>query len=269
MDHVKDVKSPSGSTERIALTLLRSTSHMARKVATRLYVVYPPFAKGMPAPYTIEQVADASGLSTKFVRRLRGALPRLFEKHTERGGANALLFDEAILEILKRTRELKNRGRSLKQMREELSALVGKEKNATRQDPHVIPNSTSPEFLEERSAYRGTRVWAAQHDIGGYAERGDDPMKAALERENALLRSQVDLLQNLLRKAEERFDRLLPMTTASASDMQAGTTQGPSSKKENLKAQLLLWLVEAVVVTTFATGFIFLIWFFAQKAFKI
>jgi len=62
----------------------------------------------------------------------------------------------------------------------------------------------------------------------------------------------VTLLQTLLQKAEERFDRLLP-----------------EGKTQNTKSQLLMWLVEAVVVTAFASGFIFLIWFFAQKAFRL
>lgn len=181
----------------------------------------------MPAPYTIEQVASASGLSVKFVRRMKEALPQLFEKHTERGGANALLFDEAILEILKRTKELKNRGRTLQQIRDELSQFAKFPASSASAALPVLP----------------------------------DPFKAMLERENTLLRSQVDLLQNLLRKAEERFDRLLPAATA--------PPPPPSPKQETLKSQLLLWLVEAVVVTAFASGFIFLIWFFAQKAFRI
>jgi len=96
--------------------------------------------------------------------------------------------------------------------------------------------------------------------VRGFLEK-PNVMNMVLERENTLLRSQVDLLQNLLRKAEERFDRLLPAATATP-------PPPPQAKRESLKAQLLLWLVEAVVVTAFASGFIFLIWFFAQKAFR-
>lgn len=198
----------------------------------------------MPAPYTIKQVSSASGLSVKFVRRMKEALPQLFEKHTERGSVNALLFDESILEVLKRTKELKNRGRTLKQIREELSALAGE---------GGMEGKVGIEGVEDAVPF--------------FSFEKHDPMKTMLERENVLLRSQVELLQGLLHKAEERFDRLLPTMTATSSA--AGTTLQAVPKRETLKSQLLLWLVEAVVVTAFASGFIFLIWFFAQKAFKL
>lgn len=180
----------------------------------------------MPAPYTIEQTAEVSGLSVKFIRRMKEALPGLFEKHTERGPSNALLFDEQMVEILKRTRDLRSRGRTLQQIRDELAALP--RKNTEETPPTELP----PELVQEVSST-------------------SDVVRGALERENTLLRSQVSLLQTLLQKAEERFDRLLP-----------------EAKPQTAKSQLLLWLVEAVVVTAFASGFIFLIWFFAQKAFS-
>ena len=189
----------------------------------------------MPSPYTIDQAASASGLSVKFIRRMKEALPVLFEKHTERGAANALLFDETILEVLKQTRELRSRGRTLQQIRDELASLPGK----------------TGETEEGRGETEGS------NDSLG------ETTKASLERENVLLRSQVTLLQTLLQKAEDRFDRLLPARTKSTEETTPVMEKGP-----NMKSQLLLWLVEAVVVTAFASGFIFLIWFFAQKAFQ-
>jgi DNA-binding transcriptional MerR regulator len=151
----------------------------------------------------------------------------------ERGAANALLFDETILEVLKQTRELRSRGRTLQQIRDELASLSGK--------------------TEKTEQSRGS----AETTFG-------ETTKASLERENTLLRSQVTLLQTLLQKAEERFDRLLPARTKSTEETTPVMEKGP-----NMKSQLLLWLVEAVVVTSFASGFIFLIWFFAQKAFRV
>ena len=187
----------------------------------------------MPSPYTIEQTAEASGLSIKFIRRLKVALPEFFEKHTERGQSNALLFDEEILEVLKRTKDLKNRGRTLQQIRDEL-AEVSKSYHAEKADGHVHMESAP---VEQQSK-----------EMSGEGEY--------LKRENDLLRSQVGLLQDLLRKAEERFDRLLPEASG-------------DGKKQSLKSQLLMWLVEAAVVTIFAAGFIFMIWLFAQKAFTL
>lgn len=184
----------------------------------------------MPAPYTIEQTAEASGLSVKFIRRMKSALPELFSKHTERGQSNALLFDEEIIEVLKRTKQMKNRGRTLQQIRDELAALAGKE---------------------------GESEEPKQEAISKEEKISDDPLKQALDRENLLLRSQVNLLQTLLKKSEERFDRLLPAATEK------------ESPKAGFKTQMVMWLVEAVVVTAFAAGFIFLIWLFAQKAFTL
>ncbi len=191
----------------------------------------------MPSPYTIEQTADASGLSIKFIRRLKSALPELFEKHTERGQSNALLFDEEIIEVLKRTRDLKNRGRTLQQIRDELSEVAAKYTNVEQEKKsefEPLAPSTPNEGAPEESVI----------------------VTSSLERENELLRSQVSLLQELLKKAEDRFDRLLP----------AASTDG---KRQNLKSQLLMWLVEAAVVTVFAAGFIFMIWLFAQRAFTL
>jgi DNA-binding transcriptional MerR regulator len=163
---------------------------------------------------------------------MKEALPSLFEKHTERGPSNALLFDEGMIEILKRTRDLRSRGRTLQQIREELAAL--------------------PREAEEGSVQEGKEGKTTEPLVIEKMDIQSDGLRAALERENTLLRSQVTLLQTLLQKAEERFDRLLP-----------------EGKTQNAKSQLLMWLVEAVVVTAFATGFIFLIWFFAQKAFRL
>lgn len=192
----------------------------------------------MPAPYTIEQTAEVSGLSVKFIRRLKTALPEYFEKHTERGQSNALLFDEDMVEVLKRTKDLKNRGRTLQQIRDELSQIALHHRESTA----PVLESTKEGMPEESSPSTSPQV--------------TEVMRDSLNRENELLRSQVTLLQDLLRKAEERFDRLLPAASG-------------DGKKQNLKSQLLLWLVEAAVVTVFAAGFIFMIWLFAQRAFQL
>ena len=195
----------------------------------------------MPSPYTIEQTAQASGLSVKFIRRLKTALPEYFERHTERGQSNALLFDEEMLEVLKRTKDLKNRGRTLQQIRDELA--------------HVAlhhQTSTAPVMENAKEGIPGESSPAPARQV-------TEVVRDSLNRENELLRSQVTLLQDLLRKAEERFDRLLP---AAGEGMR-------NAPKQNLKSQLLLWLVEAAVVTVFAAGFIFMIWLFAQKAFQL
>ena len=199
----------------------------------------------MPAPYTIEETSHASGLSVKFIRRMKDALPQLFEKHTERGPANALLFDEGMVEILKQTRNLRNRGRTLRQIRDELSALA---RGVTEKQANVGQTGETP----------GTATAQVEEQSDSLV-RGRTDFASLLERENTLLRSQVNLLQGLLQRAEERFDRLLP----------AGKPPGMIPEQPGLKSQLLLWLVEAVVVTAFASGFIFLIWFFAQKAFRL
>ena len=194
----------------------------------------------MPAPYTIEQTSDLSGLSVKYIRRLKSALPRLFEKHSNRGKSNAILFDESIIEILKRTKALKDRGRTLQQIRDEMMEVAKHNKE---------------------KAEKGERAGKAERLSGSgdviEVGEGNKVVTKSLNRENELLRSQVDLLQMLLRKAEERFDRLLP----------EGKIGEP--KKESVKSQMIMWLVEAVVVTAFAAGFIFMIWLFAQKAFEL
>jgi DNA-binding transcriptional MerR regulator len=204
----------------------------------------------MPSPYTIDEASAASGLSVKFIRRMKEALPVLFEKHTERGAANALLFDETILEVLKQTRELRSRGRTLQQIRDELASLSGK-------------SDAKEKSRGEGESNASTGLSTGSEGKEGRNDSLGETTKASLERENVLLRSQVTLLQTLLQKAEERFDRLLPARTKSTEETTPMMEKGP-----NMKSQLLLWLVEAVVVTAFASGFIFLIWFFAQKAFS-
>ena len=195
----------------------------------------------MPSPYTIEQTAEASGLSVKFIRRLKAALPEYFERHTERGQSNALLFDEEMLEVLKRTKDLKNRGRTLQQIRDELAHIA-----LHRQESAAATTKNAEEGIHPEPS-----LSPQQPMVEGVRE--------SLNRENELLRSQVTLLQDLLRKAEERFDRLLP----------AAGEGSRTIPKQNLKSQLLLWLVEAAVVTVFAAGFIFMIWLFAQRAFSL
>lgn len=203
----------------------------------------------MPAPYTIEQTAEASGLSVKFIRRLKTALPEYFERHTERGQSNALLFDEDMVEVLKRTKDLKNRGRTLQQIRDELAHVAS---TFHPESEEVFAPKTQEEATTEHPKDAVSAGHApSQSEVVG--------IRDSLNRENELLRSQVTLLQDLLRKAEERFDRLLPAAGQGSGGLQ----------KQTLKSQLLLWLVEAAVVTVFAAGFIFMIWLFAQRAFRL
>lgn len=214
----------------------------------------------MPAPYTIEQTAEASGLSIKFIRRLKAALPEYFEKHTERGQSNALLFDEEMLEVLKRTRDLKNRGRTLQQIRDELAHIALHHQGGDA----LIVERTEEGMHEEPSPV------SLPHPM-------TEVVRESLNRENELLRSQVTLLQDLIRRAEERFDRLLPAASVEETGLRQGSPlrlsgfegQVGGQVRQSLKSQLLLWLVEAAVVTVFAAGFIFMIWLFAQRAFSL
>lgn len=214
----------------------------------------------MPSPYTIEQTADMSGLSIKFIRRLKAALPELFEKNTERGQSNALLFNEELVEVLKRTRELQNRGRTLQQIRDELASVAGRPSDAQ------TPQQFSDTVVRQSSDVQKEDIQLSEHGKqGSVAQEETPPSKtdpltpSSLRRENELLRTQVTFLQELIRRSEARFDRLLPSPIAANEPM----------KKQGLKTQLLLWLVEAAVVTVFAAGFIFMIWLFAQKAFTL
>ena len=200
----------------------------------------------MPSPYTIEQTAEASGLSIKFIRRLKAALPELFAKHTERGQSNAILFDEEILEILKRTKDLKNRGRTLQQIRDELAQVA--ERHKVKEELAKAEEGSNATSEEEVQA---TQFASPMRKVS------DTVVVQSLHRENEMLRSQVTFLQDLIRKAEARFDRLLPEAT------------GENSRKSGMKSQLMMWLVEAAVVTVFAAGFIFMIWLFAQRAFSL
>lgn len=195
----------------------------------------------MPAPYTIEQTAKASGLSSKFIRRLKTALPELFEKHTERGQSNSLLFDEEIVEVLKRTKALKNKGRTLQQIRDELAHVAAKHVSNDSTDSDAKPDSKEGSSSPFASAIKKpSEVYQSE----------------SLKRENEMLRTQVDFLQEMVKRSEARFDRLLPEATASA-------------PKKGLRSHLMMWLVEAAVVTVFAAGFIFMIWLFAQRAFSL
>lgn len=166
-------------------------------------------------------------------------MPHLFEKHSNRGKSNAILFDESIVEILSRTKNLRDKGRTLQQIRNELTEVA----------QHNAEKAVNADKADVSSSQKNDVVLEVGED-GKFVAK-------SLERENTLLRSQVDLLQMLLRKAEDRFDRLLP---------EGKLGEG---KKDSLKTQIILWLVEAVVVTVFAAGFIFMIWLFAQKAFNL
>ena len=141
----------------------------------------------MPSPYTIEQTAEASGLSVKFIRRLKTALPEYFERHTERGQSNALLFDEEMLEVLKRTKDLKNRGRTLQQIRDDLAHVALHHQGST-----APATESAKEGMPEESSPTPTR-------------QVTEVVRDSLNRENELLRSQVTLLQDLLRKTEKQI----------------------------------------------------------------
>lgn len=199
----------------------------------------------MPAPYTIEQTAKASGLSSKFIRRLKTALPELFEKHTERGQSNSLLFDEEIVEVLKRTKALKNKGRTLQQIRDELATVA----RHSRDVPRGSEGSPQPSLQDSNDGLSSPFASPIK-------KPADEYQSEAIKRENEMLRSQVSFLQEMVKRSEARFDRLLPEATA-------------STPKKGLRSHLMMWLVEAAVVTVFAAGFIFMIWLFAQRAFSL
>ncbi len=205
----------------------------------------------MPAPYTIEQTAKASGLSSKFIRRLKTALPELFEKHTERGQSNSLLFDEEIVEVLKRTKSLKNKGRTLQQIRDELAHVAARHEVARHS--RDVPRGTTD---DQSSSLQDSDDSLSSPFASPIRKPSDNLQTQSLKRENEMLHSQVSFLQEMVKRSEARFDRLLPEATA-------------STPKKGIKSHLMMWLVEAAVVTVFAAGFIFMIWLFAQRAFSL
>lgn len=205
----------------------------------------------MPAPYTIEQTAENSGLSTKFIRRLKTALPDLFEKHTERGQSNSLLFDEEIVEVLKRIKDLKNKGRTLQQIRDELAQVATRHKVALNSS-----EAPSEKTDEQPPDPQGSDDGTPSSFASPTKKRPDKYQNDSLRRENEMLRSQVDFLQEMVKRSEARFDRLLPEAA-------------PGAPKKGIRSHLMMWLVEAAVVTVFAAGFIFMIWLFAQRAFSL
>jgi DNA-binding transcriptional MerR regulator len=194
----------------------------------------------MPSPYTIQESAQLTGLSVKFIRRLKDSLPLLFEKHTERGNANALLFDEEIIEVLRRVNDLKNRGKTLNQIRREMSQYVADKREEMEEN---IASITEAGIADDGDEFMNELLPPSQ----------TMEVRHALERENSLLRSQVDLLQTLVRNAEQRFDRLLPEAT---------------ERKSGWKTLVFNWVTEAAVVTALASAFIALFWYAAQNLFS-
>jgi DNA-binding transcriptional MerR regulator len=199
----------------------------------------------MPAPYSIEETAAASGLSVKFIRRMRQTLPELFERYSERGAANALYFSEELLEVLKRTRQLRDRGRTLQQIRDEFGTIKEEEKQQQQGR-----GDTGREDMGERERER-----VKESTIPA------DPLQQVLERENELLRSQVTLLQHLLERADERFDRLLPAAQTSP----PLPPQQREGGRGDWRNAMLRGVAETAIVTLIASGSIFLLWFLMKK----
>lgn len=200
-----------------------------------------------------------SGLSIKYIRRLKSSMPKLFDRHTDRGQNNAILFDEEIIETMKRMREMKNRGKTLAQIRNEILQVAKREQEKRSQEEpkaNLENENTESSEISETSTVQGINIPKV-------------PVTKMLQRENDMLKSQVELLKHLLKKAEERFDRLLPEPGKTSSKLGQTDTNQEKTKKMGFKTQMFMWLVEAVVVTAFATGFIFMIWLFAQRAFSL
>ena len=197
-----------------------------------------------------------SGLSIKYIRRLKSAMPKLFDQHTDRGQNNAILFDEEIIEVMKRMREMKNRGKTLAQIRNEIVQVAKREQDKKVQE-------------ESKANLENEAVENTETSVSTNENIPRVPVTKMLQRENDMLKSQVELLKHLLKKAEERFDRLLPEAGKGSSKLGQTDTNQEKTKKMGFKSQMFMWLVEAVVVTAFATGFIFMIWLFAQRAFSL
>lgn len=156
----------------------------------------------MPAPYTIKETAQMSGLTVKFIRRLKEQLPSLFQEHTDRGNANALLFSETIVEILKQVALERNKGRTLRQIVRDLSPT-----------PH------------QRESTAGMSLGAPVGEGGSPTSRESLASHlASLARENAFLKEQLTFFQKLLETSERRFERLLP---AHAGDLSTHNLRSP------------------------------------------
>jgi hypothetical protein len=211
----------------------------------------------MSPPYSIKEAASISGLSTKYIQRLRRVMPKLFETSSVRGKANKMLLTEEIVQVLKGVSVLKGKGKSLNEIAQSmmggrghvfdlsksvqtrgklLSKLSKLGQNSSELVQGFVPSDSDIFSLDnDGSQPVQTVVQTVQ------TEQGDPKMERQLRQELLFLQNEVQFLRETLRRTEERFDRLLPAAKDWGSQPQ---------KQKNLKQILVEAVITALIAIT-------------------
>ena len=138
---------------------------------------------------SINDLAEATGLTVKYIHKCNAQLLPLYEKHTERGEHNSWLFEDGVLiQIYSRVKRLKDEGLSIGRIKRTLEKemdYVKEEENNGKQEGKEDESPLDHPLVRKFAELSDQRV----------ADNKETYEKLiSLTEENALLRNELKLL---------------------------------------------------------------------------
>lgn len=146
--------------------------------------------------YTINDIADATGLSRKYIDRFWRRTDPLLEPHRRREeGKNKYWYDHGALDILHRVAELKRQGKTMPEIITDIKDELGGGER-TSESTGEEEGSTPSEDREDREVSDPPRPAGADH-TPTFLDAIRDAYGQAIEAKNEALQSKEDTIESL------------------------------------------------------------------------
>lgn len=157
--------------------------------------------------HSLKELADILGYS---VYQLRGRLDQLrpwFDQYIQRGEKNKILVNGNGLEILKRFKDMEDKGISLKKIPEKIQTelngeKVGFDKSSSEEDTQVSQNTNQTDLNKDQNSEKDKRIEELREQIE-YLRNQIEKKDKKLDKKDEKLDEKNEQIQRLLPAAKE------------------------------------------------------------------
>lgn len=146
--------------------------------------------------HSLKELADILGYSVYQLRDRLDQLRPWFEQYIQRGEKNKILVDGSGLEILRRFKDMEDKGVSLKEIPDKIQTELNGE--------NAKSNKSRPE--KDTQVSQSTN----QTDLNGYQNGEKDKRIEELRDQVEYLRKQVEKKDKIIQEKDEQLHRYLP-----------------------------------------------------------
>ncbi|MBS3765140.1 hypothetical protein KGY71_01335 [Candidatus Bipolaricaulota bacterium] len=146
--------------------------------------------------HSIKELADILGYSVYQLRDRLDQLRPWFDQYIQRGEKNKILIDGSGLEVLRRFKDMEDRGVSLKEIPEKIQTELNKDKvkqkdGSSGKNTQVSQNTNQTDLDRDQNTEKGKRIEELQEQV-------------------EYLRKQIEKKDKIIQEKDEQLHRYLP-----------------------------------------------------------